>query len=222
MNSKSHLLIGPVGAGKQTNIDVWLSHLSQFGRRGVQVSTGNIIASNIADKTRLGMLASPFYRSGNLVPDEITFQMLSAYFESLTGVTDYIYDGFPRTVFQYEKLLAFTQEMQAPLASVVALYIPDEVAIDRLTTGRVVCAEGHSYHLIYNPPPESGLCACGKPLEARIDDVIEKIRKRLQIFHTQTEPILDLLQVPLLRINANQPISQVGIELVDLLDAVLQ
>ena len=177
------ILLGAPGAGKGTQAEIISKRLS-----APIIGTGNIIREAIASGSQLGQEFKSYTDNGKLVPDELVVKMVADRLSQPDCADSYILDGFPRTVNQAE---AF-EEMGGKIDSVVCLDIADEVIIDRMT-GRRICKDcGTPFHIKHNPPKKEGVCdKCGGVLEIRKDDAPETVIKRLEVYHEQTEPLVD-------------------------------
>lgn len=177
------ILLGAPGAGKGTQAEI----VSQ--RFGVPIiGTGNIIREAIASGTELGKRFESYTQHGQLVPDELVVEMVANRLRRPDCADRYILDGFPRTVVQAQEFEALSGGVDA----VVNLEISDELILQRMA-GRRVCEKcGATYHLTNNPPQRPGICdRCGGALAVRQDDAPETVKKRLKVYHEQTEPVVD-------------------------------
>ncbi|MFF8230671.1 adenylate kinase [Streptomyces caelestis] len=182
------VLVGPPGAGKGTQAAFLAQNLSI-----PHISTGDLFRANISWQTELGKLAKSYIDAGNLVPDEVTIAMAKDRMEQPDAENGFLLDGFPRNVSQAEALdeLLETESMQ--LDAVLDLEVPEDEVVKRIA-GRRVCRNesAHVFHVTYKPPAKEGVCdVCGGELYQRGDDSEETVRKRLEVYHTQTEPIID-------------------------------
>ncbi|OUD02815.1 adenylate kinase [Streptomyces swartbergensis] len=182
------VLVGPPGAGKGTQAAFLAKNLSI-----PHISTGDLFRANISKQTELGKLAKSYMDAGNLVPDEVTIAMAKDRMEQPDAENGFLLDGFPRNVSQAEALdeLLETESMQ--LDAVLDLEVPEDEVVKRIA-GRRVCRNesAHVFHVTYKPPAKEGVCdVCGGELYQRDDDSEETVRKRLEVYHTQTEPIID-------------------------------
>jgi adenylate kinase len=182
------VLVGPPGAGKGTQAAFLAKNLSI-----PHISTGDLFRANISRQTELGKLAKSYMDAGNLVPDEVTIAMAKDRMEQPDAENGFLLDGFPRNVSQAEALdeLLETESMQ--LDAVLDLEVPEDEVVKRIA-GRRVCRNesAHVFHVTYKPPAKEGVCdVCGGELYQRDDDSEETVRKRLEVYHTQTEPIID-------------------------------
>jgi adenylate kinase len=195
--SKTVIFLGPPGAGKGTQ-----SQLLKERDNFIQISTGDILREAVKNQTSLGLQAKKFMDEGKLVPDDLILNIISEKLEELKD-KNIIFDGFPRTVAQAEGLKDMLSKIGRKIDAVILFDIPDEEVIKRLS-GRRVCPNcGAVYHLIYNPPKNDNVCdKCGTPLIQREDDREEVIRKRLEVYHQQTAPLIDYYKDILIKINA--------------------
>jgi adenylate kinase len=182
------VLVGPPGAGKGTQAAFLARNLSI-----PHISTGDLFRANISQQTELGKLAKSYMDAGNLVPDEVTIAMAKDRMEQPDAENGFLLDGFPRNVSQAEALdeLLETESMQ--LDAVLDLEVPEDEVVKRIA-GRRVCRNesAHVFHVTYKAPAKEGVCdVCGGELYQRDDDSEETVRKRLEVYHTQTEPIID-------------------------------
>lgn len=174
------ILLGAPGAGKGT----LASYLIE--KMGVpSVSTGNILREAIRCGTALGQQAKAFMDAGKLVPDQLVIDLLKDRISQDDCKNGFILDGFPRTIPQAETL-----DTIASIDKVLNLDVPDSVIMDRMTGRRSCPACGMTYHVQNNPPKAEGVCDnCGAALEIRRDDSPAVVSKRLETYHTQTEPL---------------------------------
>jgi len=174
------ILLGAPGAGKGTQA----ANITAKYNIPV-VATGDILRAAKSEGTELGLLAKSYMDAGKLVPDEVIIGLIKEKLASESCKNGYILDGFPRTIPQAEALDAMGAEVDA----VLSLEVADEKIIERMS-GRRVCHCGASYHVSYLPPKKDGICdKCGAELYIRDDDAEATVRKRLETFHAQTEPL---------------------------------
>lgn len=180
------ILLGAPGAGKGTQA-TGLAEILKIPH----ISTGEIFRDNIRKNTELGNLANTYISKGELVPDDITIQIMKARIEQSDCENGFILDGFPRTINQAEQLDTILKDFGKKIDKVVNIVIEDEMVVDRLSK-RIVCpACGETYHLEFNPA-EGNLCKkCGAELVHRDDDKPEVIRNRIAAYHKQTEPLVE-------------------------------
>jgi len=182
------VLVGPPGAGKGTQAAFLAKNLSI-----PHISTGDLFRANISQQTELGKLAKSYMDAGNLVPDEVTIGMAKDRMEKPDAEGGFLLDGFPRNVSQAEALDEMLQSESMKLDAVLDLEVPEEEVVKRIA-GRRICRKdsSHVFHVTYSRPKKEGVCdACGGELYQRDDDSEETVRKRLEVYHTQTEPIID-------------------------------
>jgi adenylate kinase len=175
------ILLGPQGAGKGTQAQRLANEVG-----ATHISTGDIVRAEIKSGSELGKKVQDYNDKGELVPDEIIVEMAKPY---LDDADSWLLDGFPRNEAQAKALDAALDELGEELDAVVALEAPDEALVDRLSGRRQSQATGKIYHVQYDPPPEDG--DDPGPFVQRKDDAEEAIRRRLQIYHDQTEPLKD-------------------------------
>ncbi|MDC0765743.1 adenylate kinase [Streptomyces sp. HD] len=182
------VLVGPPGAGKGTQAAFLAKNLSI-----PHISTGDLFRANISQQTELGKLAKSYMDAGNLVPDEVTIGMAKDRMEKPDAEGGFLLDGFPRNVSQAEALDEMLQSESMKLDAVLDLEVPEEEVVKRIA-GRRICRKdsSHVFHVTYSRPKTEGVCdVCGGELYQRDDDSEETVRKRLEVYHTQTEPIID-------------------------------
>jgi adenylate kinase len=174
------ILFGPPGIGKGTQSALLAKRLELK-----HVSTGDLLRTARREGTELGREAEAYMTSGRLVPDDLVRRMTEAYLDSLDG-RGYILDGYPRTDQQAGWHRAYTERVGFPTTAVLSLHGPEDVIVDRLSKRRVNTATGESYHLDFFPPPADVDPAL---IVRRKDDEPEAIRKRLSVYHEETEPV---------------------------------
>jgi len=201
--AKTFIFLGPPGAGKGTQAQRLVEE-----RGFVQISTGDILREAVKQGTELGKKAKEYMDAGKLVPDEIIIGIIKEKLQQLKG-KDIILDGFPRTIPQAEALDKILSEVGRQLDGVILFDVPDEEVIKRLSGRRVDPKTGKVYHVIYNPPPE------GIKVIQRDDDREEVIKKRLEVYHSQTAPLIEYYkkQNKLVVIDATRPPEEVYREL---------
>ena len=181
------VFLGPPGAGKGTQAKL-LSQRMGF----LHLSTGDLLREAVKNQTPLGKKAKEYMDRGELVPDELIVQLIE---ETMPKDGNVILDGFPRTVNQALALEEMLKGKGEKISKVLFFDVPDEVIIDRLS-GRRVCSKcGAVYHVKYNPPKIEGLCdLCGGSLVQRDDDREEVVKKRLEVYRKQTQPLIEFYQ----------------------------
>ncbi|MEU5534734.1 adenylate kinase [Streptomyces sp. NPDC020362] len=182
------VLVGPPGAGKGTQAVRLSEELSI-----PHISTGDLFRANISQQTELGKLAKSYMDAGNLVPDEVTIAMAKDRMEQPDAEGGFLLDGFPRNVSQAEALDELLETEGITLDAVLDLEVPEDEVVKRIA-GRRICRNdsSHVFHVTYSPPKKEGVCdVCGGELYQRDDDSEDTVRTRLEVYHTQTEPIID-------------------------------
>lgn len=182
------VLVGPPGAGKGTQAAFLAKNLSI-----PHISTGDLFRANISQGTELGKQAKAYMDAGNLVPDEVTIGMAKDRMSQPDAENGFLLDGFPRNVGQAEALDAMLKGEGVQLDAVLDLEVPEDEVVKRIA-GRRVCRNNsaHVFHVTYTPSKAEGVCdECGGELYQRNDDSEDTVRKRLEVYHTQTEPIID-------------------------------
>jgi adenylate kinase len=157
------------------------------------ISTGDLFRANIGQGTPLGLEAKSYMDAGRLVPDEVTIGMAKDRMLQADAANGFLLDGFPRNLGQAKALDEFLAEQGIKLDGVLDLEVPEDEVVRRIA-GRRLCRNdgGHVFHVDYNPPKVEGVCdECGGELYQRSDDTEEKVRTRLEVYHTETEPIID-------------------------------
>ena len=175
------ILLGAPGAGKGTQAEVISEHLSI-----PQISTGNIIREALKSGTELGKKVQSYMDAGQLVPDDVVFDIIKDRLAAGDCSNGFILDGFPRTIAQAEAL----DSMKVNIDKVIDIEVADEKIIERMS-GRRVCPQcGASYHLVYKKPVKDGICnTCAGALVQRKDDHPDVVTERLKVYHEQTEPL---------------------------------
>ena len=184
------ILLGPPGAGKGT-----LSSKIIENKQAVQISTGDIFRYNISNETELGLKAKAYMDKGELVPDELTIDLLWNKFDSLGDENKdsiILFDGFPRTISQAQALDDGMEERNQKIDMVIYFDVDDEILIQRLT-GRRTCPQcGATYHITNNPPKIEDVCdKCGTKLIQRADDTIETVENRIKVYNKQTSVLIE-------------------------------
>lgn len=181
------VMLGAPGAGKGTQAKKIAAKYNI-----PHVSTGDIFRANIKGGTELGKEAKSYMDAGKLVPDELTVRILLDRVSEEDCRNGYVLDGFPRTIPQAEVLDKELSKAGEKIDYAINVEVPDEDIIGRMS-GRRGCPKcGASYHLKYIPPKKEGICdACGSELVLRDDDKPETVKKRLKVYHDQTQPLID-------------------------------
>lgn len=176
------ILLGSPGSGKGTQ--------AQFITEKYaipQISTGDMLRAAVREGTPLGIAAKQVMDAGGLVSDDIILGLIKERIAQADCAQGFLLDGFPRTIAQAEGLMA----MGIVLDYVLEIAVPDEAIIERMAGRRVHLASGRTYHVSFNPPKQAGIDdVSGEPLIQRDDDKEETVRKRLQVYHEQTKPLV--------------------------------
>ena len=176
------ILLGGPGAGKGTQAN----YIKE--KYGIpQISTGDMLRAAVKAGTDLGKEAKKFMDAGGLVPDGVIIGLVKERIQEPDCEKGFLFDGFPRTIPQADAM----KEAGVQIDAVVDIDVPDEEIIKRMSGRRVHLASGRTYHVVFNPPKEDGKDdVTGEPLIQRDDDKEETVRKRLTVYHDQTEPLI--------------------------------
>lgn len=213
------ILMGPPGAGKGTQavriIDEF--HLPH-------ISTGDIFRENISKGTELGLKAKAIIERGDLVPDDLTIDLVKSRLSQEDCANGYLLDGFPRTIAQAEALKKMGPEIGRAVNLVVDITVPDEVLVQRIA-GRRVCPKcGASYNVVSMKPAVEGICdRCGSALIQRKDDNPESFKIRLDNYYAQTAPLVDFYKAEGLyhHFDGMDGLEKVSAQIADLLKKTL-
>lgn len=180
------VMLGAPGAGKGTQAKRIAAKFSI-----PHISTGDIFRANIKNNTPLGAKAKSYMDKGELVPDELVIELIMDRFAQDDCVNGYVLDGFPRTIPQAEELDKALKSVNDNLDYAIDVEVPDDNIINRMS-GRRACVNcGATYHVVHNPPKVENECdTCNGELILRDDDKPETVKNRLDVYHTQTEPLL--------------------------------
>lgn len=209
------IMLGAPGAGKGTQAKK-IAEKYQIPH----ISTGDIFRANIKGGTELGMKAKTFMDQGMLVPDEITIGMLMDRIGQEDCINGYVLDGFPRTIPQAESLTKALAERGEKVDYAINVDVPDENIINRMSGRRACLGCGATYHITFNPPVKEGICdTCGQELVLRDDDKPETVKKRLDVYHQQTQPLIDYYKKAevLAEVDGTQPMDAVFQGIVEIL-----
>ena len=184
------IMLGAPGAGKGTQAKMIAEKYSI-----PHISTGDIFRANIKGGTILGMQAKEYMDKGQLVPDELTVKILLDRVAKDDCKEGYVLDGFPRTIPQAEVLDKALTELNDAVDFAIDVDVPDENIVNRMSGRRACVMCGATYHVLHNPPKVENVCdACGDALILRDDDKPETVLKRLDVYHEQTQPLIDYYQ----------------------------
>jgi adenylate kinase len=207
------VLVGPPGAGKGTQAEFIAAHLAV-----PKISTGDIFRANVAQGTPLGVAARRYMDAGQLVPDEVTINMVADRLSEPDAGDGFLLDGFPRTVPQAVALDKMLIELACGLDVVLELVVEDEEVIRRLSGRRNCRGCGKVWHIEFDPPTHEGICdRCGGQLFQRDDDRPETITERLRVYARDTAPLVDYYgaRVVLVGIDATGPVEDVTVRAID-------
>ncbi len=181
------IMLGAPGAGKGTQAKM-IAEKYQIPH----ISTGDIFRANIKNGTELGMEAKKYMDQGQLVPDELTVKILLDRVAQDDCKNGYVLDGFPRTIPQAEVLDKALAKLDEKIDYAIDVEVPDENIVKRMSGRRACLACGATYHIEHIPPKTEGICdTCGQELVLRDDDKPETVHNRLQVYHKQTQPLIE-------------------------------
>jgi adenylate kinase len=206
--------MGPPGAGKGTQA---ANIVSKYGV--CHISTGDMFRSAIKNGTEMGKLAQKYIENGELVPDSVTVGIVKERLSQQDILEKgFLLDGFPRNLDQAHSLDTILEELGYNLDAVINVSVLDEILINRII-GRRICRQcGATYHIEFNKPNVEGVCnECGGELYIRKDDTIETAENRLNVYSTQTQPLLDFYAERglLVEIDGDQAVSKVFSDIVE-------
>ena len=181
------VILGPPGSGKGTQAKI-ISEMYGIPH----INTGDLLREEVAKGTEVGRIAKPYMDQGKLVPDDVITRMLEERLSQADCKGGFILDGYPRNLHQVDLLDEILKRLGVDLDCVLNILIDDEVVVRRLTTRRICSVCGAIYNLINKPPKKEGVCdICGGRLIQRDDDREEVIRRRLEVYKEQSEPVLE-------------------------------
>ena len=201
------IMLGAPGAGKGTQAKKIAEKYDI-----PHISTGDIFRANIKNGTELGKKAKTYMDQGLLVPDELVVDLVVDRVGQDDAKKGYVLDGFPRTIPQAEALDEALAAINEKVDYAINVDVPDENIINRMSGRRACVACGGTYHIAYAPTKKEGICdACGGELVLRDDDKPETVKKRLDVYHEQTQPLIDYYSKKgiLVDIDGTQEMSQV-------------
>jgi adenylate kinase len=209
------VLVGPPGAGKGTQAEFVASHLSV-----PKISTGDIFRANVAQGTPLGVEAKRYMDGGQLVPDEVTINMVRDRLAEPDAADGFLLDGFPRTVPQASALDKLLADLGVSLDLVLELVVDDDEVIRRLSGRRTCRTCGKIWHVNFDPPTREGICdRCTGQLYQRDDDKPATVAERLRVYGRDTSPLVTYYgaQCKLVGIDATGPVEDVTVRAIDAL-----
>lgn len=181
------ILLGPPGAGKGTQA---VKIVEKY--KVPHISTGDIFRANIKNGTELGKKAKEYMDKGELVPDDLVCEIATSRLLEDDCKDGFLLDGFPRTVYQAEKLDEFLEKHGKKIDKVLDIAVEKEELMTRLTGRRVCKACGATYHVTNIPPKQEGICdKCGGELMQRADDTAETVENRIEVYNSQTMPLVE-------------------------------
>ena len=209
------VFMGPPGAGKGTQAEKIIENYQI-----PHISTGDMFRKAIKDQTELGMEAKRYMDQGALVPDHVTIGIVKDRLSESDCKSGFLLDGFPRTVDQAKALDEILTSLDSKIDYVINIDVDLDILKERLTGRRICRSCGATYHMIFNPPAGAGTCdKCGGELYQRKDDNEETVGNRLDVYVSQTKPLLDYYSLAgnLVNINGQQSIDLVFAEIQDVL-----
>ena len=211
------IMLGAPGAGKGTQAKK-IADKYQIPH----ISTGDIFRANIKEGTELGKKAKSYMDQGQLVPDELTLELIMYRFQNPDCKNGYVLDGFPRTIPQAEALTEALAKKGETIDYAINVEVPDENIINRMGGRRACLACGSTYHIVYAPTKVEGICdRCGEKLVLRDDDKPETVKNRLNVYHNQTQPLIEYYtkQGKLAEVDGTQSMEDVFNAIVKILGA---
>jgi adenylate kinase len=187
MSELNLILLGPPGAGKGTQAERLTDDFNL-----PYIATGNILRSAVQEQTELGKQAKAYMDEGRLVPDDVITGVILEAIENADARDGFILDGFPRTIPQADALAEGMRDHERDLTAALLIEVPDDEVLRRMSGRRVSSKTGRVYHLEFDPPRHEGRCDVdGSRLVQRDDDKPETVKKRLAVYHDQTEPLIN-------------------------------
>lgn len=211
------IMLGAPGAGKGTQAKRIADKYSV-----PHISTGDILRGNIKNQTELGLEAKQYMDQGQLVPDSLVVSLVVDRFKEADCKNGYVLDGFPRTIPQADALDKALSAIGEKVDFAINVEVPDESIVNRMSGRRACLGCGATYHLVTIPPKTEGICdTCGNELVLRADDAPETVLNRLNVYHDQTQPLIDYYgqQGILHEVDGTQDMSVVFNNIVEILEA---
>ena len=207
MSELNLILFGPPGAGKGTQAERLRSDFQL-----PYIATGDMLRGNVKEGTELGKKAKEYMDRGDLVPDDLIVAMAAERLQQEDAQDGFILDGFPRTLHQAESLDKQLSQLSRRVTAVLLIDVSDDEVVRRLSGRRVCVKAGHNYHVDFDPPKHPDVCdQDGSRLVQRDDDKPDVIEKRLEVYHEQTEPVIDYYDEKgiLRRVDGTRPAAEV-------------
>ena len=211
------IMLGAPGAGKGTQAKKIAAKYEI-----PHISTGDIFRANIKEGTELGKKAKTYMDQGLLVPDELVCDLVVDRIQQDDCANGFVLDGFPRTIPQAEALTDALKKIGTAMDFAIDIDVPDEAIIPRMAGRRACIHCGATYHIVNIPPKKEGICdRCGNEIVLRDDDKPETVKKRLEVYHEQTKPLIDYYKEHgiLKSVDGTQPMNQVFDAIVEILGA---
>ena len=211
------VMLGAPGAGKGTQAKM-IADKYQIPH----ISTGDIFRANISNGTELGKKAKTYMDQGLLVPDELVVDLVVDRVQQDDCKKGFILDGFPRTIPQAEALTEALKKLGEKVDFAINVEVPDENIVNRMSGRRACVSCGSTYHIVYNPTKVEGVCdKCGNELILREDDKPETVKKRLDVYHEQTQPLIEYYtnEGVLVEVDGTKDMKDVFSAIVDILGA---
>ena len=211
------IMLGAPGAGKGTQAKQIAAKYDI-----PHISTGDIFRANIKNNTELGQKAKTYMDQGLLVPDELTCDLVMDRIQQDDCKNGFVLDGFPRTIPQAEALENALAKLGQSMDYAIDVDVPDENIVNRMSGRRACLKCGATYHIVSIPPKKEGICDnCGSELVIRDDDKPETVQKRLNVYHEQTQPLIDFYSKKgiLKSVDGTQPMDRVFADIVNILGA---
>jgi len=187
MSELNLILLGPPGAGKGTQAERIVGDFDL-----PYYATGDILRAAVKEGSELGKEAKGYMDKGDLVPDDLICRVIMERVDSPEAADGFLLDGFPRTIGQAETLANALERRGRSLTAALLVEAPDETVLQRLSGRRVCTKNGHNYHVDFDPPKREGVCdQDGSKLVQRDDDKPETVKHRLEVYHDQTQPLIE-------------------------------
>lgn len=210
------ILFGPPGAGKGTQGALLAERLQLL-----RLSTGDVLRDAVRRGTGMGREAQRYMDAGELVPDDVIIGIVRDYLAGEALETGVIFDGFPRTLPQAERLDTLLADLERPLRAVLVLDVDSDTLVKRLSGRRSCSSCGETYNIYFEPPAEEGRCdRCGSELTQRADDEPGTVQRRLAVYREQTEPLIahyEASDTPVHHVDGDRSVEDVQRDLVELL-----